>query len=342
MENISQLEPKATPETPSPKVSPRKLEANRKNARKSTGPKTPRGKAISRLNALKHGFLAQEVLITKGAAKENPAEFQRLLSSLAEDPNPVGFLEKMLVEKIAMCYWRLRRVYRTEAGIIRSQVDATSTGATFKKMVEFDRAFFLLEMAPDREEFTARAENLPQWDLEERLVAHEQMLARFRKTIAGIELSRQLLLVAERQMQQTGQVGKVTERRLFACFGDVGLARCCCQLRLCIEEEKDPSAVQDGSSLEHFRRMVLAAIEMEKERLKDMEGEVEEQELLELSARKASLSLPQADDAKRILLYEDRIERELYRALDQLERLQRQRKGEIVPPPLKAELRVAG
>ena len=41
-------------------VSPRKLEANRRNALKSTGPKTPTGKAYSRRNALKHGLFIQD------------------------------------------------------------------------------------------------------------------------------------------------------------------------------------------------------------------------------------------------------------------------------------------
>ena len=42
------------------KVSLKKIEANRRNAKKSTGPKTGRGKAAVRYNALKHGVLAWE------------------------------------------------------------------------------------------------------------------------------------------------------------------------------------------------------------------------------------------------------------------------------------------
>jgi hypothetical protein len=44
-------------------TSDRKAEANRRNALKSTGPKTPEGKAAVRLNALKHGLLSQEILL---------------------------------------------------------------------------------------------------------------------------------------------------------------------------------------------------------------------------------------------------------------------------------------
>jgi len=43
-------------------TSDKQAEANRRNALKSTGPKTPEGKDAVRLNALKHGLLSQEVL----------------------------------------------------------------------------------------------------------------------------------------------------------------------------------------------------------------------------------------------------------------------------------------
>ena len=44
-------------------TSDKQADANRRNARKSTGPKTPEGKAAVRLNALKHGLLANDVLL---------------------------------------------------------------------------------------------------------------------------------------------------------------------------------------------------------------------------------------------------------------------------------------
>jgi hypothetical protein len=44
-------------------TSTRKSEANRRNALKSTGPKTPEGQAVVRFNALKHGLLSREVLL---------------------------------------------------------------------------------------------------------------------------------------------------------------------------------------------------------------------------------------------------------------------------------------
>jgi len=93
--------------------------ANRRNAQLSTGPRTEEGKSRSRHNALKHGILTSDLLITQGVGAEDPAEFDELLSSLSRDLEPVGALEEILVEKIAKCCWRERRAHRCEAGLIR-------------------------------------------------------------------------------------------------------------------------------------------------------------------------------------------------------------------------------
>jgi len=98
-------------------ISAAKLEANRRNAQLSTGPKTPKGKMQSRRNALKHGMLATDWFITVGDGAENATEFNEFLAALQEDLAPVGALEELLVEKIAICCWRQRRVLKCEAGM---------------------------------------------------------------------------------------------------------------------------------------------------------------------------------------------------------------------------------
>jgi hypothetical protein len=102
-------------------ISMRKKLANRRNAQHSTGPKTERGKMHSRRNALKHCILVSSLLITEGEGAEDPAEFQELLGALRRDRAPVGTLENMLVEKIAICQWRQNRCLCFEAGVIRKQ-----------------------------------------------------------------------------------------------------------------------------------------------------------------------------------------------------------------------------
>ncbi len=91
----------------------KQIEANRRNSRRSTGPKTRTGKAESKMNAMKHGLLAAD-LVVRG---EDPVEFTRVLESLVDELQPQGPLEEQLVERVAACMWRLRRLYRIEAGI---------------------------------------------------------------------------------------------------------------------------------------------------------------------------------------------------------------------------------
>ena len=113
-------------------TSDKQTEANRRNALKSTGPKTPEGKAAVRLNALKHGLLSRETLLP-GEDEEALTELSDLLR---EELQPVGELQNLLVDRIISAYWRLSRLGRVEAGIFawelygqwanRARVEASS------------------------------------------------------------------------------------------------------------------------------------------------------------------------------------------------------------------------
>lgn len=94
----------------------KKVEANRRNARRSTGPRTEHGKRTVAGNAIKHGLLAKEVVITAGDGEEDLQEFDTLLDRLWQEYEPVGVLEETLVQRIATCLWRLARVLRAENG----------------------------------------------------------------------------------------------------------------------------------------------------------------------------------------------------------------------------------
>ena len=85
-------------------VSERKIVANRKNALRSTGPKTERGKRAVARNAITHGILAREVVITAGDGEESQEEFDALAQRLWEHYAPVGPVEGMFVEKIAVSW----------------------------------------------------------------------------------------------------------------------------------------------------------------------------------------------------------------------------------------------
>ena len=99
-------------------LSPAKLAANRRNGQKSKGPKTEEGKSRSRWNALKHGVLSQRLVVLNN---NDGQTYTLLLENLRRDLNPWNALEEILVEKIAMAYWRLHIAYGYEAEFARSR-----------------------------------------------------------------------------------------------------------------------------------------------------------------------------------------------------------------------------
>jgi len=101
----------------------RRARANRENAKKSTGPRTPEGKTKSSMNALKHGLLANSVVVPDCPDLESQEHFNELLESLSDEYNPVGVIEQLLVETIAVSYWRLRRALRMEAAEIANKAN---------------------------------------------------------------------------------------------------------------------------------------------------------------------------------------------------------------------------
>ena len=89
-----------------------KIEANRANARKSTGPRTAEGKSRSSRNSTVHAFTSESPLLPD----EDPADLQTLCDAYFADLRPEGQAEEDLVERIAVAQYRLRRVPLIEAG----------------------------------------------------------------------------------------------------------------------------------------------------------------------------------------------------------------------------------
>jgi len=84
--------------------------ANRRNAEKSTGPRTAEGKAVVSQNAVKHGLLACRDVI-RGEEQE---EFELYREEMFWELNPVGTMESRLAERIVSLAWRLRRAERIQ------------------------------------------------------------------------------------------------------------------------------------------------------------------------------------------------------------------------------------
>jgi hypothetical protein len=264
-------------------ISQKKIEANRKNSQQSTGPISQMGKEIARWNSLKHGLLAKEIIINLDGSDASK-QFEFLLTELRNDHRPEGVLEEMLIERIAVCYWRLRRVYRAEKGEIEQQAP----------LPEYTKA--------------------------------QNNSSVFTPQITAVR-------DAIRELKQTGTLAEATadslrnildkeEEMLFPPVQEYFAA----VAKLPVKTK--PKAVKEIT--------LDLLIEKEKELIEEEKIYLQNKEFTS-NAKMASLNLPSGEKADKILRYENSILRDLYRAMNQLERLQRQRRGEYVPPPVNVE-----
>jgi hypothetical protein len=94
----------------------KQIEANRRNALKSTGPTTPEGKERSRCNAVRHGLTAETVI----AALEDAEDYQAFEAAVIVDYDAESAVERELVLRLASVLWRLRRATGIETALFES------------------------------------------------------------------------------------------------------------------------------------------------------------------------------------------------------------------------------
>ncbi len=244
-------------------VSAKQLAANRRNARLSTGPRTPQGKARSRWNALKHGVLAQAVIPEPLQPYESRQQFDRLLATLRQELAPQSAIEEMLVETIASCYWRLARVVRAEAAAISHRHLSAQDAA-----------------GQARREAEHEASRYAKW-------GHPHTL---REQVIGLSKA----------------------------MDDM-------------ERLRDVMSELDPRWSDAPQQQLIDAAQS---RLGDLQRQLADQESQELAAHRGMSSIPEIEHALNLSSYETRLSRQLTRALNELERLQRRRTGEPVPPPV--------
>jgi hypothetical protein len=170
MQGMPPASPSPTPHTIGEKGSTHQMteaqvNANRENAKKSSGPKTDAGKANSSRNATKHGLTGANPLLPG----EDPDGLQRLRDDLCNRFRPVGDGEEMLVYRIADAQWRLSRVFHYEAGIYRDNFYAIAKKDEFREL-RYNRQKADAEAAgeplptplapPDPDDLAARAFNM--------------------------------------------------------------------------------------------------------------------------------------------------------------------------------------
>jgi hypothetical protein len=125
-------------------TSERKIEANQQNALRSTGPKSPKGKARVGQNALKHGLLSRETLL----AGEDQEDLKTLAKAIRADLKPQDAHERILVAVMIRDLWRRRRVARVERRLFKDwDVSLLATLTRYEASIEhsYYRAFHELQ-----------------------------------------------------------------------------------------------------------------------------------------------------------------------------------------------------
>ena len=119
------------------------IDANRQNAQKSTGPKTPEGKAAVRRNAVTHGLTANNVCIDG----EDQDEFDETRQSFEDELKPVGPLQTLLVQQIVMAAWHLGHLRLLESGLsqLRAADDERAIERTYTRITPRTRLAYLYQ-----------------------------------------------------------------------------------------------------------------------------------------------------------------------------------------------------
>jgi hypothetical protein len=102
----------------------RQIEANRRNALRSTGPKTEEGKQQSRCNALRHGLTAETVI----EGLEDREDYKAFEAAVIADYDARTAVERELVLRLASLLWRLRRIISIETDLLKIQSDIIRKG----------------------------------------------------------------------------------------------------------------------------------------------------------------------------------------------------------------------
>jgi hypothetical protein len=329
----------------------KQAEANRKNALVSTGPKTPAGKARAGRNALRHGLGSQLPVLPGERAEDWEAHWDGILASLS----PVGALEESLVNRVALCLWRLGRVAAYETAV-------TAVG---------------LELAEERFHPRERADGLDRAgnDLGEPIgtlppeAALPKALQQLQDKRQGLKEGQETLDLLER-LPDLADDTPLDGDDAWAVFN--GLMEALPEeaeipdlegsefpVSLGVPEEEADEAYAWGGWTAGMVVKGLAVLAREagwdqeallaraigKQRRQQHEGC---REVKQLGAKVRSLRrqvetkadrvkrqriLPDGETLQKVSRYEAHLSRQLYQALHELQRLQAARAGQVVPPP---------
>jgi hypothetical protein len=287
---------------------------------KATGPRTESGKKRSSQNSIKFGILSKATLLKD----ESRSEYQQLLYGFRESLAPVGELENLLVEKLVTNIWRHKRMLLAEGAEIQKN----------SKFLEFDRRQL---QQKDGEEIsrtgplgTARHPIHVGliWSIQNPgvLASCLEMLTELREGIKanGLVVQRDDALLGKIYGDQTHLQGNLRDGYLM-------------WLNTAYVTEAERSSKRLPTP-EQCKKFILREISQEINRLELYRGQLQSTEKERMNLEILRQGVPDSPGLERLLRYSASLERDFDRTLSQLERIQRMRRGQSVPPRVEVNL----
>ena len=288
-------------------VSVRKIEANRRNSSKSTGPKTERGKANSRKNAIKHGLFIRQMENCLIDEEEDQA-FINFHKRLWEELQPVGPREESEVAYIAICWLRLDRLWRyenAEGRIARHKIAQESEQGAYDPYYEVGARREIMSLLHSAKEEAEREGHVSQ-ELLEKIFEKDSLVES-----SWPYLQQQAEALARKNI---GEIAKTIADGRKIPLNDAKLLLA-----------RNPRAVPEFARfvvLDTVRNSILQRYAPWWEQSQDIKRTAPRLEAIPHRA------------VEKVIRYGNAIERQLSRAYARLDRLQSRRRGEPVPAPV--------
>jgi hypothetical protein len=294
-------------------ASPAQIEANRRNAQHSTGPKTPEGKAASSMNALKCAIHSRQVVVQGRCLQEDEQEFTGFHQRLWDDLKPVGVLEEILADQIVTTHWRLRRALKAESAEIVLSVDG---GQSFR--------------SENESKDLSRLEWFMPHPVTGKLV---DPVPRMMESSDGISLIMRIWKSFRKRLDETGVICEYVFEAITDIFNKHPNSLIF-DIKGVLSRLEDEDRAKPAVVMEHCFRFIDSRLETLSQEL----AKCQEREQIEEQARQSAQALPHPDIVDKLMRYIKALERQLFQSMNQLERLQRRRQGENVPPPVAVEV----
>jgi hypothetical protein len=342
--------------------SPAKIEANRRNARRSTGPITPMGKARSSKNALRHGVYSIMPVV---AELEWNEDWETHRAGIRNSLAPEGTLEEALAERVALCFWRLNRVHRYETAITSLGLERIEDQLRPRKPVlkfnfpgleseEEDLETLEPEVALGKilKELNEKEETVELWKGTRRLLEQlaglpddapvsgddaygvfEDLLGALPDEGEGADHEDPDFLISvgvpEDELDDAygwdGWTAGMVRRGVAELAHSGGIA----PEKLLARALKKRRGIQDQNM--HEVQKLVSTVTVLRRRLKAKEDRLTRERML-----------PDTNTLQKITRYEAHLSRQLLQALHELQRLQAARGGQSVPPPAALDVMVDG